>query len=426
GVLSQHAVYTLNVLCDSLERTQNVQCAVVVVRSIGDAVPKTFAGELLNRWGIGSKEKDSGLLLLVVMDQRRAEIETGYGLEEFLPDAVCVRLLQEHLVPKFKAGLYDEGVVEVVNALGRRLAERGASVELDGMEAETQHSKPWTLYLVFMGFYALVAFLTWNKAENARRAWRFQNGLENNVSKKEKRSLKAKKVIVPPLPRFGLALVLTPFPALMSLTFFAADNVDASTLWGGLILFGYFSLLFAVLVNRIYRTLAIYKHYGSDPYVVRQKLTQDHSLWWLTLVFFLPVFALYYIIYWIAKRRLRAAPRNGPKTGLPMRRLSEQEEDQYLSPGQQKEEQLRSVDYDVWVTPNGEEVTILRYPSFWSVYEDCPECKHKTRSKSTTTLVRPTYTSSGTGQTVYLCRFCGHQEVKTFVIPKLEYSSSGS
>jgi uncharacterized protein len=61
----------INQLIDQIEKETTVEIAVVVLPSIGDEMPKDFAVDLFNTWGIGKKEKDNGLLLLIVMDQRR-------------------------------------------------------------------------------------------------------------------------------------------------------------------------------------------------------------------------------------------------------------------------------------------------------------------------------------------------------------------
>jgi uncharacterized protein len=433
GILSNAAVEQINVLCDSIERTHGVQLAVVVLSSIGAEVPKNFATQLFNRWKIGAADKDAGLLLLIVMDQRRSEFETGYGVEEFLPDVVCVRLLDDHLKPKFKAGLYDEGVVNVIRAVNEELTDHKVrdyfkATDVPSNQSRAAGGKPWAIYAGIMLAYALFAFMVWTSNEKSRTQWAVQSGkaAKTDENKKSKKLQYKNKPIIAPLPRFWLAVVLIPFPVTITLTM-AADAVNTATLLGALVIYGYFSLLFGLIVIRIYRSRAIQKQYGANPYVMYEKLTEDHKNWWIAFILFLPIFLFYFLSYWLKKRSLRRAPRNGPTTGLPMRLLSEADEDKYLSEGQRKEEDLKSVDYDVWVTPGGEEVQILRYPSWWTSYTDCISCGYKTRSKKTTTIVQPTYTSTGIGETVHMCHHCGHTETTRFSIPKLEYSdSSGS
>ncbi|UOQ72863.1 TPM domain-containing protein [Hymenobacter cellulosilyticus] len=77
---------------------------MVLTRSIGEEVPKTAATTLFNRWKIGDREKNNGLLMLLVDDQHRVEFETGYGLEADVPDVVCFRIQQRYMVPYLREG----------------------------------------------------------------------------------------------------------------------------------------------------------------------------------------------------------------------------------------------------------------------------------------------------------------------------------
>jgi len=113
-VLSQTTVDSLNNMIYSIDTANYAQIAVVVLNSIGDEVPKNFATELFNYWHIGNKELNNGLLILLVMDQHRVEFETGYGLEDKLTDADCYKIQQEYMVPQFKAGNYDIGIINGV------------------------------------------------------------------------------------------------------------------------------------------------------------------------------------------------------------------------------------------------------------------------------------------------------------------------
>ena len=71
--------YAINLLLAELETNHGFQVALVAVNSIGNDVPKDFAVDLFELWGIGNAEKNDGLLVLFVLDQRRIEFETGFG-----------------------------------------------------------------------------------------------------------------------------------------------------------------------------------------------------------------------------------------------------------------------------------------------------------------------------------------------------------
>lgn len=116
-IISASAESAINYLADSLERHNGVEVAVVLLSSVGDIYIKDFAVELFNHWGIGKKGADNGLLILFVDDQRSVTFETGYGIEGDLPDAICKRVQMEHMVPYFKDGDYDKGMIEGVSAI---------------------------------------------------------------------------------------------------------------------------------------------------------------------------------------------------------------------------------------------------------------------------------------------------------------------
>lgn len=105
----------LNKLINAVEDSSSAQMAVVVLYSIGEENPKEFATKLFNKWGIGQAEKDNGLLILTVMDQRRTEFETGLGMESIIPDAICYRVGMQELVPYFQKGEFGVGLIAAVN-----------------------------------------------------------------------------------------------------------------------------------------------------------------------------------------------------------------------------------------------------------------------------------------------------------------------
>ena len=71
----------LNQILDKLEKDTTNEIAIVILPTIGKLVPKNLATEIFQVWGVGKLGKDNGVLILHVLDQRRIEIETGYGME---------------------------------------------------------------------------------------------------------------------------------------------------------------------------------------------------------------------------------------------------------------------------------------------------------------------------------------------------------
>ena len=112
-----------------------------------------------------------------------------------------------------------------------------------------------------------------------------------------------------------------------------------------------------------------------------------------------------------------------------MRRLSEDEEDTYLSKAQQMEETLLSADHDIWQCGACETTINTTYSGSELKYEKCPSCKTVAYfEENSKTLVEPTRSRNGKGETLHSCMFCGHKKTNKFSIAKLgnPNSSSGS
>lgn len=116
------------------ERT-SVQFAVVTVKSLDGVSIEEYAVKLFEKWGIGEKGKDNGLLLLVARDEREMRFEVGYGLEGVLPDAFCGRVIDEVLTPHFKSGDYAGGIRAAISAIGARLEGSGEFAPGEGRAA---------------------------------------------------------------------------------------------------------------------------------------------------------------------------------------------------------------------------------------------------------------------------------------------------
>jgi uncharacterized protein len=120
-ILNQETTDSINAMLYQLEVKTGIQSAVVVLPSIGDETPFDFAYSLGRRWGVGKKNKDTGLVVLLVIDQRKIQFATGYGLEGDLTDAVCKRIQTSAMVPAFKQNDWNTGMRQGVKMLCGKL-----------------------------------------------------------------------------------------------------------------------------------------------------------------------------------------------------------------------------------------------------------------------------------------------------------------
>ena len=117
GILSAAAVDSIDRMLYSLREDRTAEVAVVAVESIGSEEVFEFSHSLFQKWGIGEKERNNGLLMILVLDQREIRFITGYGVEGILPDALCRRIQAQYMLPSFREEDWDSGMVAGVAAV---------------------------------------------------------------------------------------------------------------------------------------------------------------------------------------------------------------------------------------------------------------------------------------------------------------------
>ena len=169
SILSPEAVGWINHLLVGLEDSMGIEVAVVALSGIGDEPPREFANELFNTWHIGKAGADNGLLIQMVTapGKRTIVFETGYGIEDVLPDAICKRIQQRDMVPLLKNDDFNGGMVAGVEAVCKHLYENGqvyrkAEMELRPLTMTERKvllvlsliGMAFAAYCIYLGFYA--------------------------------------------------------------------------------------------------------------------------------------------------------------------------------------------------------------------------------------------------------------------------------
>ena len=119
GILSQEAVDSLDRELALLEKETGVQTVAIVVGHIEGDDPYSFGQALADKYGIGHKGRDDGLIVLLCTLDRSYSILTGDGLEGVLPDVVCHRVEQKVMVPLLKEGEWSAAMLATIHALDR-------------------------------------------------------------------------------------------------------------------------------------------------------------------------------------------------------------------------------------------------------------------------------------------------------------------
>jgi uncharacterized protein len=107
----------LESVLSQLEQTDSTQIVVLTIPSLEGQSLEEFSLAVVERWQIGQKDVDNGVLLLVAKQERKIRIEVGYGLEGKLTDLMAGRIIRNVMVPQFKMGRFDQGIIDGVSAI---------------------------------------------------------------------------------------------------------------------------------------------------------------------------------------------------------------------------------------------------------------------------------------------------------------------
>jgi uncharacterized protein len=136
NVINDSDERSLNGILQELEQKTSAQYIVLTVLSTGGLPIEQFSIELAEKWKLGQKGKDNGMLFVLAKNDRRWRFEVGYGLEGFVTDQYCSRTGRDVLVPYLRKGDYSRGIYEANLQVVQRIASQ-AGVSLTGMPKVT-------------------------------------------------------------------------------------------------------------------------------------------------------------------------------------------------------------------------------------------------------------------------------------------------
>lgn len=152
-------------IAQNLEAKTSAELSVVSVKSVAPMPLKDYAVELFKRWGIGKKGKDNGVLFIVATEDRRVEIEVGYGLESVLPDGKCGEILDTYVVPYFKEGNWGKGMLEGAKAITATVSGEASTMpQAPKVSYSTSPSSAnvptWAIVLGVLGIIGIVGVVS--------------------------------------------------------------------------------------------------------------------------------------------------------------------------------------------------------------------------------------------------------------------------
>lgn len=212
GILSTATVDSLNRLARIVDRETTAELAIVVVDDFAGYDDFQFAVDLFNKWGIGKEESYNGLLLFIATDKRAYRFITGYGMEAVLPDALLKRIGEGMLVPNFRAGDYDKGVLEAMDAVKAVVLDPSSTADLSAdLERHSSWFYRYRMALLLFVVTSAAYYFLWRQASNAYNLIRTKRGRKKN------RKTNSKYLFYS-----GFILVFSAFLSIFAIAFFGA------------------------------------------------------------------------------------------------------------------------------------------------------------------------------------------------------------
>ncbi|MFH1718612.1 MAG: TPM domain-containing protein [Planctomycetota bacterium] len=132
NVINASDEQALNGILQELEQKTRAQYIVLTVQTTAGMPIEQFSIELVQKWKLGQKGKDNGMLFTLAAKDRKYRFEVGYGLEGFVTDQYCGRIGREVLVPYLRKGDFSQGICQANLQIVQKIASE-AGVSLSGM-----------------------------------------------------------------------------------------------------------------------------------------------------------------------------------------------------------------------------------------------------------------------------------------------------
>ena len=154
-VLSAAETNALEAKLVAYNDSTSTEIAIVIIKSLGNYEVSDYATKLGEKWGIGVKGKNNGLVILASIEDRKVTIQTGYGMEGVLPDAICKQIVENEIKPEFKQGNYYQGLDNATTAV---IKYSKGEYQSDGKKKGKKKNLP--VGLIVIAFIGIVLFLS--------------------------------------------------------------------------------------------------------------------------------------------------------------------------------------------------------------------------------------------------------------------------
>ena len=129
GILNQSQMDSLELLLVNYDNQFGIQIAVVTIYPFMYENIESFSTNLLNKWGVGNKETNYGILFIYDFIGRKIRIENGYGIEKIYTDKETVAIIDKEIKPRFREAKYFEGIYYAANQMAEEILAKESFIK---------------------------------------------------------------------------------------------------------------------------------------------------------------------------------------------------------------------------------------------------------------------------------------------------------
>ena len=154
NTLTTEQIEALNQKLTHYKDSTSNEIAVVLINTVDDYPIEDVAIRILRNWGVGGKEHNNGVVLLVAKNDRKVRIETGYGLEGAIPDITAKSIIDNEITPNFREGNFYRGLDEATNEIIKAAA--GEYKAPEGYNRRGKGLKTWQIFLFIIFIWIIL------------------------------------------------------------------------------------------------------------------------------------------------------------------------------------------------------------------------------------------------------------------------------
>ena len=169
----------------AFDERSTTQIAVVTVPNLDGGEIGSYSFQLAEKWGIGQKGSDNGVLMLVAKEERQIFIATGYGLEDVIPDAIAKRIIERDILPLFRQGRVYDGL----NLGTDQLIDLSDGKVFEDSQPEPRGDSSWVIILIIFGSVAffislpfLIMYIAYRRSKYPKQGKSFWKYFSENSS----------------------------------------------------------------------------------------------------------------------------------------------------------------------------------------------------------------------------------------------------